>query len=723
MGVTLEEIMLEDAVRSGDVTKTAALLKEHEGLRVKQHEDNSLFPMCLRNHEREMVKIFLTEDSSLAEKIHYTQAHHYAETGDLPALDNLLKAEPALLNATDSYGNTPLHLAATQGNVDMVQYLNHKGSSLTALNADQNSPLQLALLFDKHPEKNMAKYLVNQLGLDKDLNISFLLNSAEKNAADINNQNQNTELKLVTQEIWNNLVESKLNSYMYGYVENPNEVKKIADILSGEGYAPFLQNLTIHAHNMKHVDFAGMSFDQCTFKGAFSEVKFSEGLISNSQFDHAYFNQAFFAAGLNFNHTSFTDTYFKDTVFYQNQFQNSLFSHTSFDGTFIGEADFDTVFVSHSNLLGATIYNTEKMQIVMDNTVFKPETVEAFSQNIQFLNTDAPVIGLISSPHEIIYGGEVGMTGADPYARLKQYGATPVLLDMNNVQESIDYEKLPQEIKSIVQSVPAGVNIPKYLLSQKAENIDKIKAMANEYAKHLDALWIPGGPDVHPAFYGQENKGAHESDYSYAREIFEFALIDHMVTHDKPLMGICHGSQITNVYFGGTLIQHLQGHHDDHLVVPLQDQTNYKDYTPGVVSQILHEPTIGVSNHHQAIDKIGEGLQVVAMSGPVVENFIVNNNTAIETIIEASEGVDGKPVMLFQFHPEYNLDNTNRDILMQFVDLAKKSREAHMLEVKDVLMPEPMIVGDIMPPSAPVFIPTAGLENLFAHHAESVQLG
>ncbi len=724
MVVNLEiEQMLQEAVVTGDLTKTAALLKEHEGLRVKQHEENSLFPMCLRNHAREMVKVFLSEDASLANKIGYTQAHHYAEIGDLLALENVLKIEPALLDATDSYGNTPLHLAATQGNVEIVQYLHQMGSSLTALNADKNSPLQLALLFDKHPDKNMAKYLVNQLGVDKQLNISFVLNTVDKNGSEEFTQSQNIELKLITQEAWNALV-GKYNLNYY------DQTQKIADLLNQEGYAPFLQNLSIHAYdayNMMNLDFSGVSFDQCIFKGAFSDVKFSEGLISNSEFDHAYFKQTYFAEGLNFNHTTFTDTYFQNTTFSQNTFQNSVFSHTSFDTTILNKPSFDTVFISHSNLLGLTVDEPQKIQVVMDNSVFKAETVEGFSKNIQFLNTDAPVIGLISRPYEIIYGGEVGMTGADPYARLKQYGATPVLLDMQSVQNSVDYQQLVQEIKSIIHGAPENINIPKYLLSQKAENIDKIKAMVNEYAHHLDAAWIPGGPDVHPAFYGQENKGAYESDYSYAREIFEFALIDHMVTHNKPLMGICHGSQITNVYFGGTLIQHLEGHHEDHLVVPLQDQSNHKDYIPGVVTQILIEPTMGVSNHHQAIDKIGEGLQVVAMSGPVVENFIVNNNTAIETIIEASEGVNGKPVMLFQFHPEYNIDNTNRDILMQFVDLAKKSREVHMasdqskinLELNDVLMSEPMIVGDIMP-SVPVYIPQTSLENLFNHHAESV---
>jgi gamma-glutamyl-gamma-aminobutyrate hydrolase PuuD len=678
------EKRLAEALYYHDFVSVRVLLKEHGFLREKQHEENSLFQMCLRNHARDMVNLFLAEDPTLAIKINYTQAHQYAEQNDLVKLAEVLKSQPELLHATDSFGNTPLHLAATQGNVEVIQYLHQQGASLTVLNSDQNSPLQLALLFDQHPEKNAVKYIINESCANQNIEFEFLASEHEILPPVVNDPNA---LKQITQESWDGLLQNYFQHY-YGFNGDrlgSTELLNIGKLLLDSGYLPTLENIKVgSAYMMNNMDFSGLSFDHCQFNGSFSHVKFSSGAIVSSEFDHAYFNHSEFGHGTNFLNTSFTDTYFQNVELNQTIFKNALFSHTSFENTTSTQPWFENSFMSHSNLLGLTISEPQKIRVLMDNTVYHSEMSQGFSGEVQFLNTDAPVIGLISGPYEIIYGGEVGMTGADPYARLKQYGATPVLLNMGGVMESINPFALAQEIKTILSSIPEeiGMSIPKYVLSQHGENLDKVKAIATDYAKHLDAAWIPGGPDVHPEFYGHMNTASSTSDYNYLREIFEFTIIDHMVTHNKPLMGICHGSQITNVYFGGTLKQDVEGHHEDHKVLPVNQQGAQE----GVVSEVLYKPTDGVSAHHQSIDKLGEGLQVVAVSGHGMPDFTADYTHKIQTVIEASEGTNGKPIMLFQFHPEYNVDETNRDILNQFVSLAKESKQAHKMIDQPVLV-------------------------------------
>ena len=52
------------------------------------------------------------------------------------------------LIATDQTGNTPLHLAAKRGHVDMVKYLITDGASVGNQNSEKDIPLHLAALHD-----------------------------------------------------------------------------------------------------------------------------------------------------------------------------------------------------------------------------------------------------------------------------------------------------------------------------------------------------------------------------------------------------------------------------------------------------------------------------------------------------------------------------------------------------------------------------------------------
>ena len=71
----------------------------------------------------------------------------------------------------------------------------------------------------------------------------------------------------------------------------------------------------------------------------------------------------------------------------------------------------------------------------------------------------------------------------------------------------------------------------------------------------FDGMLLPGGGDIDPARYGQENTAS--VGIKPALDQMQFGALDAFVKAEKPVLGICRGHQLVNVYFRGTLFQHL----------------------------------------------------------------------------------------------------------------------------------------------------------------------
>jgi hypothetical protein len=89
----------------------------------------------------------------------------------------------------------------------------------------------------------------------------------------------------------------------------------------------------------------------------------------------------------------------------------------------------------------------------------------------------------------------------------------------------------------------------------------------------------------------------------------------------KPVMGICRGIQLLNVFFGGTLIQdipdQLGGNHADGVCHPVRALA---DSVPG---RLFGTELMTNSYHHQVIERLGDGLRATAWSkvdnGEIIE--------------------------------------------------------------------------------------------------------
>ena len=152
----------------------------------------------------------------------------------------------------------------------------------------------------------------------------------------------------------------------------------------------------------------------------------------------------------------------------------------------------------------------------------------------------------------------------------------------------------------------------------------------------LDGLVFTGGSDLGPAMYGQkphpETTGVHD-----ARDRTELALIREALRRDMPVLGICRGMQLLNVALGGDLHQHLGS--DTHKGPPGRYTFHEVTVRPGTrLAEILGAGTRTHSCHHQAPDRLGDGLRVSAY--------------AEDGTVEAVESPAARFVVGVLWHPE-----------------------------------------------------------------------
>ena len=149
-----------------------------------------------------------------------------------------------------------------------------------------------------------------------------------------------------------------------------------------------------------------------------------------------------------------------------------------------------------------------------------------------------------------------------------------------------------------------------------------------------DGLILAGGGDMEPSLYGQKNNLSEGIDTD--RDRAEFALLDAFSAAGKPVLGICRGHQVVNVWAGGDLIQDLGEKNTVHRRVE-QDKIHRIHAARGVLRKLYGSSFDVNSAHHQAVGIVGEGLTVTARSE--------------DGVIEAME--HGRlPIFTFQFHPE-----------------------------------------------------------------------
>jgi putative glutamine amidotransferase len=174
------------------------------------------------------------------------------------------------------------------------------------------------------------------------------------------------------------------------------------------------------------------------------------------------------------------------------------------------------------------------------------------------------------------------------------------------------------------------------------------------YAGHLAGVLLTGGADIDPERYGAEPDpatGPIEDD----RDAAELALIELAVAEELPVLGICRGLQLLNVWAGGTLRQDDPDHARYDLAV--DDAFDEVAVEPGSRLAELHGGRIRVNSlHHQTVERVAAGWVVTARSG--------------DGTIEALEW-PGHDLIAVQWHPELLADASADPLFAWLVERAR----------------------------------------------------
>jgi putative glutamine amidotransferase len=188
----------------------------------------------------------------------------------------------------------------------------------------------------------------------------------------------------------------------------------------------------------------------------------------------------------------------------------------------------------------------------------------------------------------------------------------------------------------------------------------------------LDGFVLPGSPaDVEPGDYGQKNQGKSEPA-DMLREQTDCAILKHAFNAKKPVLAICYGCQLLNVYLGGTLIQDLRSETGTRLAHRKKDLTPQPENDPCHPARFEMGSRLAAlagdaeavvnSSHHQSIDQPGRQLKVTGRSP--------------DGIIESVEWVgDDHWVTGVQWHPERMPGDRLAERL--FRELTEAAREVH----------------------------------------------
>jgi gamma-glutamyl-gamma-aminobutyrate hydrolase PuuD len=159
----------------------------------------------------------------------------------------------------------------------------------------------------------------------------------------------------------------------------------------------------------------------------------------------------------------------------------------------------------------------------------------------------------------------------------------------------------------------------------------------------MDGLLISGGADIDPARYGQAPAGAAGMEPD--RDELEAAAWAAADARNLPVLGLCRGLQAINVFSGGTLLQHVEGHagtaygHGPAATHPIRLEASSR-----LAGWVGSAPTLEVNSyHHQGIrpSDLAPGLAASAWA-----------DSSAGDLVEGLEATDGRFVVGVQCHPE-----------------------------------------------------------------------
>ena len=179
----------------------------------------------------------------------------------------------------------------------------------------------------------------------------------------------------------------------------------------------------------------------------------------------------------------------------------------------------------------------------------------------------------------------------------------------------------------------------------------------------LDGFVITGGAfDINPSYFSEKKN----LKLLLLKKIELNMKLDcnKVLKKNLPLLGICGGQQLMNVVYGGSLIQDINKEVDTNIKHEQPNPRNQTSHTVNIkkntfLSTIIKKKINVNSAHHQAVKRVGSGLNV--------------NAVASDGIIEGIEDKRLNFCVGLQWHPEFLIEESDKQVYKKFLEVAKNN--------------------------------------------------
>ncbi|GKS89610.1 gamma-glutamyl-gamma-aminobutyrate hydrolase family protein [Acidovorax sp. SUPP2539] len=422
-------------------------------------------------------------------------------------------------------------------------------------------------------------------------------------------------------------------------------------------------------------DLSGVDFKRCQFGGS----SLADTRIEGSHFEGCRFEGVSFAnAALHetaFKGCEFGETMFVNAALSGVRFEDSRLQHSSFeDASFEGNCVFKGVHMPGTHFLSASVSKDTRIEASdLTDTVFL-DTRARFAIDAASADTarlTRPTTATLVS-HES-RGVTVPRVGAKIAAVA---GTLPLRVEMRvaSVQAAVVDAEVEAHLDRLASQPAGDHSLPQRLVAdaladpQALPKIAQILAKAEILARHVDSVVLPGGEDLSPRLYNQQAEPQTDWKGDYRRSVLEMGLLHQCFHRGVPLMAICRGFQMTNVFFGAPLQQHVGRHvgvrtlGDDRAggAASAQDPaaTEGAKKEASVFGNALQDIRAAVL-HHQAVidDPAGRPHLSTALSRTIASE---EGGTAWRAIMAIESSQPRAPLIGLQFHPEFFEGSTAR---------------------------------------------------------------
>lgn len=325
-----------------------------------------------------------------------------------------------------------------------------------------------------------------------------------------------------------------------------------------------------------------------------------------------------------------------------------------------------------THFLDATIESSQISNGCLNDTIFFGKEADFFidEETQKTHNITKPITSIVIDPENR------GVTTPKAYKKLHEVvKSVPIRISSSNWKISKEY--IDKEVINALDKIKNNKDdnkksIPVRLLEEIKKNpssyisCNKIISKAKTLSKYTHGFYLPGGNDIQPTLYGEEKHQKTLCDDSYQRSILELSMIHESFEKGVPLMAVCRGFQMVNIYFGSKLEQNIPSEWCGGIETSLRFINDiYHMQLPEMREGHWGPQCVSIENESSFSDKrINGNIKTIVghHQGISRNNDIVHLTTSItynDLIKGATLSYSGAtPYILLQIHPEfYNGDN------------------------------------------------------------------